>query len=213
MKRPVIVIGAGGHARVVIDTLETTDQYRIAGIVDKQLPVGDTCCGYPVLGNDDALPGLYREGITDAAIGVGAFSDNRRRKELFTRVKALGFHIPNIIHPSVVMMKSVTLGEGVVMYPGVVINSAVRIGHDVIVVTGATIDHETVVEDHALISAGVHVGAYTAIREGALIAIGATIVSGVEIGRDAFVAAGAVVVRDVPAGARVMGVPAREVPR
>jgi len=209
MKQSVIVIGAGGHARVVIDILEAADRYRIIGVVDKQLAEGQLFCNYPVLGNDEILPKLYQDGICNVAIGVGAFTDNNARKKIFEQVKAQRFCIVNAVHPSATIMKNVTIDEGIVVFPGAIINSYAQIGSNVIVATGSTVDHETVVENHVLISAGVNIGANVKIQAESLIAIGATVISGIIVGKSALVCAGAVVVRNVPAGAKVMGVPAR----
>ena len=209
MKPSVIVIGAGGHARVVIDILEAADQYRIIGVVDKQLAEGQLFCNYPVLGSDDILPKLYQDGVCNVAIGIGGYTDNSARKNIFEKVKALRFCIVNAIHPSALIMNNVTIDEGVVVFPGAIINSYTQIGSNVIVATGSTVDHETVVENHVLISAGVNIGANVRIQSESLIAIGATVISGMLVGKSALVCAGAVVVSNVPAGAKVMGVPAR----
>ena len=209
--KKVIVVGGGGHAKVVIDILEVVGEYKIVGIIDKKLKAGDILFGYPVLGNDDVLPGLLRDGITCVAMGIGGFVDNKLRKQIYIKIKSWGFTFVNAIHPSCIIMPGGSVGEGVVMFPGVVVNSSVIIGNNVILATGSTTDHETVIEDHVLVSAGVSVGAYTRIQEQALIAIGATIVSGVNIGKSSLVAAGAVVLKDVPDSTRVVGIPARVV--
>jgi UDP-perosamine 4-acetyltransferase len=204
---PVVVLGGGGHAKVVVDILEEMGLYEIMGLVTKDA-IG-TLPGYKVLGDDGVLPDLLAQGVTRAAMGIGGFTTNSLRRQVYERAKSLGFEMVTVVHPSAVIAGGVSIGEGSVIFPGVVLNTQVRVGENVVVATGSTVDHETVVEANALISAGVTVGANVIIQEGALLAIGSTVVSGVSIGCRAVVGAGAVVLDDVPDGVTVGGVPAR----
>jgi sugar O-acyltransferase (sialic acid O-acetyltransferase NeuD family) len=209
MKEKVVLIGSGGHAKVVADILREMGTYEIIGVTVKDTGSHDTFCGYPILGGDEVLPKLINDGVRSVAIGIGGFTDNNLRKRVYTKVKALGFRVVSAIHPRTAISGSASLGEGVVIFPGVIINTEVRVGNNVVIATGSTVDHETTVEDHVLISAGVTIGAYASIREGALIALGAKIVSGIQVGKNALVAAGGVVIENVGENARVFGVPAR----
>lgn len=209
MKEKVVLIGNGGHAKVILDILEAVGQYQVIGVTTAKVDSQDSFCGYPVLGGDGILPGLIKQGVKKAVIGVGGFRDNSLRTKVYERVKAAGFELVSAIHPSAIISKTVVLGEANVIFPGVVINSHVRIGHNVIIATGSTIDHDVLIEDHVLVSAGVTVGANITIKEGALLALGSKVVSDIRIGRGALVAAGAVVVKDVEDETVVFGVPAR----
>lgn len=206
----VVILGASGHAKVVIDILETMQRYRILGVTTPDAKEGAELLGYPVLGDDRVLDSLRAKGLRSVAIGVGGWTENGLRKRVYDFAKAAGFHVVSAIAPSAVISPRATIGDGCCIFPGVIVNVEARIGANVIVATGSTVDHETTVEDHVLISAGVDVGANVRLGEGCLLAIGSTVTSGKTIGRHALVAAGAVVVKDVPPGARVMGVPARE---
>ena len=208
-KEKVVVLGSGGHAKVVIDILEAEGRFEIVGLTTKDAL--QNLGNYPVLGDDEILPDLLAQGVAWAAIGVGGYTSNALRKQIYQHVKSLGFHVATAVHPSAVITGGVSIGQGSVIFAGVVLNPQVMIGDNVVVATGSTVDHETRVENHVLISAGVTVGAKVTIQEGALLAIGSTIVSGVTVGKNALVCAGAVVIRDVPDDARVLGVPARPV--
>jgi sugar O-acyltransferase (sialic acid O-acetyltransferase NeuD family) len=209
MNKPkVIVVGVGGHAKIVVDILEDMDSFEIIGVtaIDEK---GGQFQGYPIIGDDSVLQQHFDQGVTNVAIGIGGFTNNKLREQVYKFVKSIGFQVVSAIHPSAVISKSVKLGEGVTIFPGVVITTEAVIGNNCIIATSATIDHETIIGDHVLISAGVTIGANTIIKEGVLCALGAKVVSAVTLGKEVLVAAGAVVVNDVEDHARVFGVPAK----
>jgi UDP-perosamine 4-acetyltransferase len=208
-KKKVVVLGSRGHAKCVIDILEAMGSFEIVGLTTKDAIEALGC--YPVLGDDEVLPDLLATGVTCAAVGVGGWISNTLRRQVYERVRSIGFQVVTAVHPSAVTAGGISIGEGSVIFGGVVLNPEARLGENVVVYTGSTVDHETRVENHVLISAGVSVGANVIVREGALLAIGSTVISGITIGKEALVGAGAVVVRDVPDGCRVYGVPARPV--
>jgi FlaA1/EpsC-like NDP-sugar epimerase len=108
-KIPVVVIGSGGHAKVVIDILELMGTYEVVGVTSKDSGLGSSFFGYPVLGTDDVLPGLMEKGINHAAIGIGGLKDNRLRKKIFEKIKSLGFEMVTAVHPSVIISPSVKI--------------------------------------------------------------------------------------------------------
>lgn len=207
-KREIIIIGTGGHAKLLVDIVEESGNYKIVGFTSKESEEG-TFCGYPLLGDDSVLVDHLKKGVEYVALGVGAFKNNRLRKEIFERTKDLGFKVATLIHPSSTISRSAIIKEGAVIFSGVIINNHVEIGQNTIVATGSTIDHESVVASHVLVSAGVTIGAYTKIEEGVLCALGSKIVSGVQIGKDILIGAGAVVVRDISAKGTYVGIPAK----
>lgn len=206
--KKVIVIGSGGHAKVVIDILQEMKSVEIFGITSNSLKSGETFCGYLILGNDDDLLN-YEPKDYDIVIGVGGFVNNKLRKEIYYKIKEKGFSFFNAIHPKATISKTAMIGEAVVIFPGVIVNTDVQIGHNTIIITGSSIDHESVIEDHVLVSAGVTIGANTLIKEGTLVALGAKIISGITIGKNCLIAAGAVVVNDINDDLKVFGIPAK----
>ena len=208
--KKIIVIGSGGHAKVVIDIIHQMNAHKIIGVTTNSLEVNSSFCGYPILGDDSVLEKYkMNDGIMHIAMGVGGFKDNIIRKKIYTNVKSLGMTFINVIHPHSIISKSTQIGEGVTIYPGVVINTDVKIGNNVIIATGATIDHETIIEDNVLVSTGATIGAYTLIKDGALLALGSKIISGLTIGSNSLIAAGSVVVKDVESNQKVFGIPAK----
>lgn len=209
MREKVIIVGDGGHAKILIDILHSMKEYEVLGVTSIN-NTQKTFYGVPVLGNDDILDEYFKKNIKNIALGIGGFTDNAFRTLLYERFTNRGFNIINTIHPKSVISKSVTLGKGVVIFAGVILNAEVKIGNNVIIATGSTIDHESIINDHSLISAGVTIGANTIIEESSLCALGSKVISGITIGRNVLVAAGAVVVNNIENNSKVYGVPAKK---
>jgi UDP-perosamine 4-acetyltransferase len=207
----IILIGGGGHAGVVLEIMRQTGTYDVLGVVTRDA-ADSSELGLPWLGDDSVLPELLRSGVATVAMGVGGFRENGLRRRIYTMVKSLGFRVATLVHPTAIVLPSVTMGEGCVIFAGAVLNTGARLGNDVIVATRSSVDHNTIVEDHVLVSAGVAVGAQVLLGEESLIAIGACVVSRLTIGRRSVVGAGAVVIRDIPDDVIVVGNPARLLP-
>lgn len=204
----VIVIGNGGHAKVVLAIL-ALNGVSVVGVVG---PGGDGVIrGLPRLGDDHDLPTLRGHG---PAVFV-AVGDNDRRERLFALAEDLGFELVNAVHPTAVIDDSVRLGRGVAIMAGAIVNPDTEIGDNVIVNTGATIDHDCWIGRGAHIGPGSHLSGYVRVGPRALIGIGATVGRGrrLTVGEGAVVGAGSVVIEDVADGAVVWGVPAGHRPR
>jgi len=206
----VVGLGAGGHAKVVIEILRLTGDYKLVGLLDpKQELWGTEVLGVPVLGDDDLLAELYDRGVGHAFIGLGTVGDTRPRRRLYEKANRHGFQIVRAIHPQAVIAPSVEIGHGPTIMACAVINAAARLGDNVIINTGAIIEHDCVIGDHVHIATGARLASNVYVGEGTHIGIGASIRQCVHIGRNAIVGAGAVVVDDVPDNVVVVGVPAR----
>jgi len=208
--KKVIIVGSGGHAKVVIDILNEMDDIEIIGITSNSMEAGADFLNYPILGDDRILVKYANKKNYYAAMGLGGYRDNILRKKIFNGLKEQGINFLNVVHPSTTISKSAIIGEGVVVFPGVVINAEVQIGNNSIIATGSTIDHETIIGNHVLVSAGVTVGAYTKIEDEVLLALGSKVISGINIGHGSLVAAGSVVIGNVEKNKKVYGIPAKE---
>ncbi|UZH55528.1 NeuD/PglB/VioB family sugar acetyltransferase [Salinimicrobium tongyeongense] len=209
-KKEIIIVGTGGHAKVIVDMIHENQEYKIIGFTTINSD-SQEFCGYPVLGDDSVLSEYYDKGLRYAAIGVGAFKDNTLRRTVFEKVTKMGFKVPPLIDASCIISKSAVVKEGAFLARGVILNNDVKIGKNTVVYTASSIDHETLIGDHVLISAGVTIGAYTNIEEGVLCALGSKVVSGVRIGKDILVGAGAVVVNNIEKKGTYLGCPAKKV--
>lgn len=197
MKKKILLLGGGGHAKVVADAIRKSGNFIISGIVDAKLPVGASACGIKVLGNDSQLKSLFHKGIKQAFIGIGSIGDCSIRKRADQFLKSIGFTMPVIRHPSAIIGDDVELGEGAFVAAGVVINPGTRIGRHAIINTSSSIDHDCVIGDFVHIAPGVTLSGGVKVGDEAHIGIGASIVQNISIGKRCFVKAGNIVSVDL----------------
>ncbi len=195
-KAGVAVIGAGGHAKVLISTLIARG-VPIAGVFDDD----STKWGQNAQGT--RVSAVERQRGGSAIIGIG---DNVKRREI---ARTLDFEWETVVHPSAYVHPSAKLGRGTAVFAGAVVQSDAVIGDHVIVNTGATIDHDCIVGDYAHIAPGVHLAGSVHVGEGALLGIGSAVIPGVKIGRWSTLGAGGVAIRDIPDSVVAVGVPAK----
>lgn len=209
MNYPVIILGAGGHAKVLIDALRL-QSIELAGITDADPgKKGQRLLDVQVMGGDEEVMKYPAEAIR-LANGVGSVRVNLRRRQLFEQFKNSGYQFVSVAHPSAIIAADVVLSEGAQVMAGAVIQAGCYIGVNAVINTGCIIDHDCHIGDHAHIAPGVTLSGGTKVGENAHIGTGATVIQGIQIGRNSLVAAGAVVIRDVPDGTTVFGVPAKE---
>jgi len=205
----IILLGGGGHAKVLIDLINVSGQFEISGILDTQLEVGTKVSNIPVIGDDDLLPGLYNKGIKNVCIAVGSVKDTTSRRMLFDKVKHIGFLVPCLLHPqAIIVSRNIHFSEGVQIMAGVNVQTGSLFKENTIINTGAIIEHDCSIGSHVHICSGVVISGGCTVGDGTFIGAGATVMQGINIGKCVTVAAGAVVVKDVPDRSMVKGVPA-----
>lgn len=210
MNYPVIILGAGGHAKVLIDALRLRS-VEVLGLTDADPgKKGQLLLGVSVIGSDEEIAKYPAETVR-LVNGLGSVGVGPNRGRLFERFKSDGYQFANVIHPSAIIAPDVILSEGVQIMAGAIVQTGSRIGNNVIINTRAAVDHDCHVGDHAHISPGVTFSGGVLVGENTHVGTGATVIQNIRIGCNCLVAAGAVVVRDVPDGAKVVGVPAREI--
>jgi UDP-perosamine 4-acetyltransferase len=206
---PILGLGAGTHAKSVLEAIRSGGRFEVAGLVDDDAArAGQELLGFPISG-PDALERLRADGVAHAFAGVGGIGSSSARRAVFERLLDAGFELPLIVHASAAVSPWAELGRGTQILAGGLVNAGAEIGDDVIVNTGAIVEHDCRIEAHAHIAPGAKLAGLATIAEGAHVGIGAVVIESVRVGRGALVGAGAVVIRDVPDGARVAGVPAR----
>lgn len=197
----VVVLGAGGHAKVIIATLEAAGYEVVAAFDDDQAKRGRALIGVPIKGT---LDDFAQSGYERAVIAIG---DNSTRSRLAEQFPHAGW--VTVIHPRACVHSSVKVGAGTVIFAGAIVQPDTVIGAHVIVNTAATIDHDCLVDDLAHIAPGAHLAGGVRIHRGALLGIGAAVAPLRTVGEWATVGAGAAVVDDIAPGATVVGLPAR----
>lgn len=206
-REKLIVFGAGGHAKVVIDIIELRGDYEIAGLLDDDLKhSGTRVFGYPVLGTRADLPALLSAQLRHAIVTIG---DNASRAEVAAHLEQLGWRFAIAVHPRACIGRGAQIGPGSVVMAGCVVNADAHLGAHVILNTGATVDHDCRIADAVHIAPGCHLCGDVSVGQGTLLGAGSIVTPGVRIGRRAIVGAGSTVIRDVADGARLSGSPAK----
>jgi acetyltransferase EpsM len=204
-----VIMGAGGHGRVVLDILLSGRQYQVVGFLDSNPALhGRRMDGLPILGDLRALPDLHAQGVNSAVIAIG---DNGARRDMADQFEQAGFDLINAIHPSANLARNVSLGRNVVVAAGALVCAHCQIGDSVILNTGCIVDHETMIGTAAHVCPGARIAGRVTIESGAFIGIGATVLQSLRIGCEAIIGGGAVVIEDVEPLTTVVGVPARVV--
>lgn len=198
MTLPVILLGAGGHANVVLELLRFSN-FDVLGVCDPKFSQGkDTQWqGVNVLG-DDSIVNDYIPSQVLLANGLGSLPENNSRKDLYIRYKKQGYNFVTLKHPTSIVSERTFLAEGVQVMAGAIVNPNSQIGHNSMVNTGAIVEHDCVVGEHCHLSPGSVVCGDVVIAEQVHVGAGATVIQGLNIGKNAIVAAGSVLVKDLP---------------
>ncbi len=197
----IAVLGAGGHAAVIVATLHAMGRTVAALFDDSPKNWGKNVLGVPVRG---PIAAVRESTCTRAIIGVG---DNGLRKRISHEIE---IEWTTAVHPFSSVHPDVTLGPGTVVFAGGIVQAGARIGAHVILNTRASVDHHCHVGDYAHIAVA-HLGGGASIGEGVFLALGSIVLPGLHVGDWAVVGAGAVVTRNVAPATTVVGVPARPI--
>lgn len=205
-----VILGAGGHARSVLESLRSASGAPEPVAVTDPDPAraGGALDGVPIVGGDDELPRLLAEGVKAACLGVGGTRSNEGRRRLFALARSLGFALPVVRHASAQVAQAARIGAGSQVLALAVLGPGAVLGENVIVNTGAIVEHDCTIGDHVHLATGCALAGGVTVRAGAHIGLGAVVLQGITIGENAVVGAGAVVLRDVAAGDVVVGCPA-----
>jgi len=196
---PLIVLGAGGHAAVLIDALQRCGA-EILGIAGPGLAAGSKGpLGVPILGGDDDV--LERDpGSIRLVNGLGSTRLPEARQSLYQRFKAGGYSFETVVHPSAVVARDVILGEGTQVMAGAVIQTGTILGANVIVNTRVSVDHDCRIGDGVHLAPGVTLSGLVTIGRASHLGTGSVVIHQITIGAGCLIAAGATVYRDLPDG-------------
>lgn len=195
MKEKIIIIGGGGHAKVIISILKKLNQYDIVGYTDPENT--DEILGIPYIGNDDRLNSFFRDGVNNAVIGIGQIKTADFRRKILDICKHIGFNLPAIESPNTIINEDVRIGKGTVVMDGVTINSGSYIGECSIVNTNASIDHDCSIGDFTHIAPGVTLSGEVKVGKNVLIGTGAIIIQQINIPDNTIISAGSTVLESI----------------
>lgn len=201
----LLIMGAGGHSKVVADTALAAG-YTILGFVD-DLAAEAPLPGFPVLGKMDDLASLLNR--FPGAETVVAVGDNAVRRRLALRAEQAGAVFATVVHPGTVISPYARIGRGTVVMAGVAVNAGARVDEHVILNTACSVDHDCAIGSFSHLSPGVHLAGTVIVGEGAHLGVGTAVIPGCAIGPWSVVGAGSAVVRDIPSRTVAYGVPAR----
>jgi UDP-perosamine 4-acetyltransferase len=203
---PIIIIGGGSHAKVLIDLL-LQHQVSIIGIADPNMQ-GYTVLGIPVIGNDDIV---FNHATDEIKLinGVGSTGDVNKRTTVFGFFKSAGYGFKTLIHPAAIIGTQVEHGEGVQIMAGAIVQTGSQIGDNTIINTRTAVDHDCIIGAHVHLAPGVTLSGGVKVGDGTHIGTGASVIQNIQIGKNSIIGAGAAIIRDVPDNAVVVGVPGK----
>jgi sugar O-acyltransferase (sialic acid O-acetyltransferase NeuD family) len=198
-QRPILLVGAGGHARACIAVIEQDGRFAVAGLVGRDAEVGGTVLGYPVIGTDDEIA-HHAAAIGAAVVVVGQIKTAEPRRRLFALLERTGCELPVIVSPRAYVSAHAAVGAGTVVLHGAVVNAAARVGRNCIVNSLALVEHDAIVGDHCHIATGARLNSAVRVGEGSFIGSGASLRQGIVVGEGSVIGMGQAVLADCPAG-------------
>ena len=188
----ILLIGSGGHARSCIDVIESTDKYKIDGLVEQKHADVVENINYPVLGYDEDLENLRKE-YSYAFVTVGQIKSAKIRMKLFKTLVDLNFKVPKIISPISYVSKSAIIQKGTIVMHGTIVNSGAKIGENCIINNKALIEHDAVIGNHCHISTGTIINGGVKVGSESFVGSGSVTKQGISIGNNCVIGAGRLV--------------------
>lgn len=206
--KKIVLIGAGGHCKVIIDIIRSTNEYEIIGITDVNQKLVDVF-GVPIIGDDSKLKEIYDNGVENAFICIGAINNINLRNLIYNKLKSIGFELPILKHKSSIVSDNSYIGEGTCIMPGAIVNAGSLIGINSIINTGSIIEHDCKIGNNTHISSNVSIAGGVVIGDNTLIGIGSSIIQEIIIGNNVTIGSGTVVIRNINDNTIAVGVPAK----
>lgn len=209
-RKPLILLGAGGHCISCIDAIEGTDQWHIEGILNKERSKGDEVLNYPVLGTDEDIDEFQKKGFC-FLITVGQIKSSVIRRSLFELLQTKKADVATVVSSLAYVSKHSTLGAGSIVLNYASVSAGASIGVNCIINTFANIEHEVVIGDHSHVSTGAMINGNVTIGKNCFIGSGSVITNGVTIGDDVVVGANSLVLSHIKEGGVYAGSPCRRI--
>ncbi len=204
----ILLLGGGGHCHSVLDSIIGSASYDEIGIIDEQR---NTYMGVSVIGSDDDLETLKKEGWNYAFVTVGSIGKTDTRRRLYNKLKAIGFVIPRIIDATAIIARDVMMDEGVYIGKGAIINAGSCVGKCAIINTGSIIEHDCKIGDFTHVSPGVVICGGSTVGDDSHVGAGTILRQQISVGKGTLIGAGSVVVKDIPDFSKAYGNPCKVV--
>tara|TARA_B100001123_G_C15229965_1_gene994742 strand:- start:516 stop:1130 length:615 start_codon:yes stop_codon:yes gene_type:complete len=193
----ILIIGAGGHAKSVIDVVESTKKYKIIGLIDNNTKINNKkIFKYEILGSNKDLK-IMRKTCKFAIVGIGQIKSAQKRINNFELLKKLRFQIPKIFSTTSYISKNTIVGDGTVIFHGVYVNAGASIGDNCIINTRSIIEHDVKIGNHCHVSTGATLNGGVILGDNSFVGSGAVIKENVKIGKNCIVAAKSFLKKDL----------------
>lgn len=209
MGRKLLLLGGGGHCKSIIDSLVGCNSYTEIGIVEKSGSCNSSILGIAVVGFDEDLGKLKREGYTDAFVSLGSIGNTSSRRRLFDLIISLEFDVPNIIDNSAVVSRDSILGKGIFIGKNAVVNAGSVLENGVIINSSVTVEHDCMIGAFAHVSPGVVLCGNVTIGSDTHVGAGSVVRQQISVGSNTTVGMGSIVLHDIPDKMIAYGIPCR----
>ena len=196
MDKKTIILGSGGHAKVLIETL-LLNKVDILGIITKGLKKNEYFNGFKILSDDDNDIFNYKNNKISLVNGIGQMPGSESRLSLAKKMRKQKYEFLQVIHPSAIISSNVNFKSGIQIMAGAIVQNNTSIGEDTIINTGVIIEHDCVIGKNVHIASGTICCGNVSVGNGSFVGAGSTIIQGVKIGAGCLIAAGSVVDKDV----------------
>jgi sugar O-acyltransferase (sialic acid O-acetyltransferase NeuD family) len=195
-KTEIILVGGGGHCKSCIDVIEQEGKYQIKGIIDLPEFKSQNVLGYPVIGVDNDLPDLVKEGY-HFLVTLGYLGNSSVRENLFNFIDNNGGHLPTIISPLAYVSKHSKIGRGTIIMHHAIINANTEIGENCIINTKVLIEHDCVIGNHNHVSTSTVINGSCRIGDSCLIGSSSVLKHNLSIVSNCIIGQGSVIVKDI----------------
>ncbi len=210
VKDRIVVVGGGGYAKLIINTLKKLETYEIIGYTD--FVNNGKILGAEYLGDDNVLSHIFaKDKNCKAVIAVGNNEVSNTRQKIFNKLKGIGFELPVIISQYAVINEDVSIGEGTVVLEYAMINVSSKIGKCVMIDTCAIVEHDCIVSDFVRLAVGSIIGGGVEVGDGSIIGVGAKVIQQKKIYKNCLIGAGSIIIKDTSEEGTYFGVPARRI--
>ena len=192
---PLLILGAGGHAKVLLEVL-SQERHKIIGVTTPHLDSGTDYLGLAVIGSDEAI---FEYDTQEVLLinGIGSLPGRQQRRNLSVTMRERGYRFGSVIHPNSIIASDVLFSEGVQLMAGTIIQPGCKVGQDSIINTGVIVDHDCKIGENCNLSPGVVCSGNVIIESGVYVGAGSTIIQNLSIGKNTIISSGSSIYRDV----------------